>query len=82
MEEQKPIDPCRECLVRVCCSETCDPLRIYLKEVITYLADNVDNELLDRFSSNQHSTLKSAAKMLKGMRKEVLTDDFKKNSRV
>jgi hypothetical protein len=53
----------------VCCSETCEPLRIYLKEVVTYLANNADNELLDRFSLNQQNTLISTAKTLKRMGK-------------
>ena len=60
------ISPCTICLVRSCCSESCDTFRDYILDVLNKVVKNPNHEVLKQFSEHQIVQIRSLVKIIKG----------------
>jgi len=71
-------NPCDICLVRACCSESCDILKKYLLEAVHRLALFEDDEVINNFTEEQrvlvYSVVKTIQRDLGGV-EELLKND-------
>ena len=65
---EQPINPCKECLVRACCSETCLKFSTYIIDVVSVIAHNPNNKVVENFSEEQVKLILSTAKLIKRKR--------------
>jgi hypothetical protein len=71
MDQKQPEFPCNICLVRPCCSETCNMVKDYMISVLELVCDNPNHEVLKQFSELQVEQIRSCAVMLKRNKDDV-----------
>ena len=62
------INPCSECLVVVCCQESCRAMRDFTMEVLEVAVENPDHPIIDTYNEEQARLIRSTAEWLKGSR--------------